>query len=296
VLKHFFKWMRNCEDGSPPEVRGIRKGKAPASRFPILPKDLFTADEKVLLIRSATNLRDRALIEVASESGRRIGELLTLHTGDVEFDGIGAKLFVNGKVGHDFARIISSSPALAIWLDNHPLRDDPDAPVWVGFGKSNKMKQLSQTAATAMLKKTARRAGIRKRRIHFYLFRHTRIDETQGLLTEAQQCMMFGWRFGSRMPAVYFKRYGKHIDDAQTIMNGVIPPKRESIQAAQPRTCMRCKMQNSQVAKFCNRCGGPFDLVMTAKVDEAKKAAEELLDEITADPAKIQKLRSLLSG
>ena len=294
VLKHFFKWLRNCEDVAPPEVRWIKKGHPPENRFPILPKDLLTSDEKLAMMKATLNPRDRALIEVCSESGRRVGEILTLHIRDVEFDEIGAKLFVNGKVGQDFARIISSAPALAIWLDNHPLRDDADAPVWIGLGKSNHLKQLSQAAAASLLKNVAKRAGIPKRRMHFYLFRHTRIDETQGVLTESQQCMMFGWRFGSRMPATYMKRYGKHIDDAQAIMNGMRPPKKETVTPIRPMQCRRCGLQNSPASKFCNRCGMVLGAENAIKIDESKRMVEELLNAIANDPTKLQKLRALL--
>jgi hypothetical protein len=143
------------------------------------------------------------------------------------------------------------------------------------------------------LKKLAKRAGIRKR-IHYYLFRHTRIDETQGILTEAQQCMMFGWRFGSRMPAVYMKRYGKHIDNAQAIMNGVEVPKKQSLEPLIAKTCFRCNNSNSPASKFCNVCGNALDMQTAIQVDESKQLVESLLTKITENPDKIQKLRRLL--
>lgn len=199
ILKHFYKWLKNWEDGSPPEVRWIKKSGNVENKGPILPKDLLTPEEKTALLNATQNMRDRAFLEILFESGRRPEEILTLHRRDVEFDEIGAKLFVNGKVGSDTVRIISSVSALSTWLEKHPLRKDQDFPLWVGFGYSNKLKQISHAAADSFLKKIARRAGVKKR-IFFYLFRHTRIDETQGILTEAPQCMMFGWKFGSRMP------------------------------------------------------------------------------------------------
>lgn len=294
VLKHFFKWLRNSEDVMPPEVRWIRKLHSPKSRKPIMPKDLLTNEEKLAMIKAALNPRDRALIEVFSESGRRLGEILTLHIRDVEFDEMGAKLLVNGKIGEDFARIISSAPSLAIWLDNHPLRDDPDAPVWIGFGRTNHLRQLSHSAARAILRNLANRAGIEGKRIHFYLFRYTRIDETQGVLTESQQCMMFGWRFGSRMPGTYFRRYGKHIDDAQAIMNGITPPKKESIRMLTTKECVRCKSENSPVAKFCNRCGNVLNVQTAIKMDEANKMVETIRERLENDPEITEQIAKLL--
>lgn len=294
ILKHFYKWFRNWEDGTPPEVRWIRRIKNPQSKKPILPKDLLTQDEKLSLIRATMNPRDRALLEVLFESGRRLGEILMLRLMDIEFDGMGAKLFVNGKTGQDFARIISAAPALAVWLDNHPKSDDPDSPVWIGLGWGNRLRQLSYGAAWSLLGKIAKRAGVKKR-IFYYLFRYTRVDETQGILTEPQQCMMFGWKFGSRMPAIYMKRYGKHIDDAQAIMNGVKPSPRAEVQVQRIKTCVRCNFQNSHASKFCNKCGMVLGMVTMTDMDQKKTMLDRLLYGIAAEPEKFEELRIALT-
>lgn len=292
ILKQFYRWLKNWEDGNPPEVRWIKRTRNPSNKKPVLPKDLLTPEEKMELLRAARNPRDRALLEVFFESGRRLGEILTLRIRDIEFDSLGAKLHINGKTGEDFARIISAAPALAIWLDMHPSRDCIDSPVWIGLGGPNRDKQLSYSAAWMLLTKIKERAGIKKR-VFYYLFRHTRIDETQGMLTEAQQCMMFGWKFGSRMPAIYMKRYAKHIDDAQMIMNGKTSPKvfRKTIQTKQ---CSRCNFVNSPVSILCNKCGCALDARTALEIDEKKNTLETLLYGISSDPAKFDQLREAL--
>jgi integrase/ribosomal protein L40E len=293
VLKHFYKWFRNWEDGSPPEVRWIKKTRSAENKKPILPQDLLTPEEKMALIRATQNPRDRALIEVCAESGRRVGEILTLHIKDVQFDSIGAKLFINGKVGEDFARIIASAPTLSCWLNQHPLRDNPDAPVWVGLGRSNKHKQITYPVAKEILKRLAKRAGIKKR-IFFYIFRHTRVDETQGILTEPQQCMMFGWKFGSQMPAIYMKRYGKHIDNAQSIMNGIKSIQKTETNLQKPSICARCNSQNSYSSKFCDKCGMLLDVSAVAEIDHKKMMLDRLLYGIVSEPEKFEELRGAL--
>lgn len=293
ILKHFYKWLRNWEDGSPPEVRWIKKSGNVENKRPIHPKDLLTTEEKAALLNAVLNQRDRAFLEVLMESGRRPEEILTLHSQDVEFDDIGAKLFVNGKVGRDTVRVISSSTALAMWLENHPLKKEADFPVWVGFGHSNKMKQLSHAAALALLKKIAKRAGLNKR-VFFYLFRHTRIDESQGLLTEPMQCMMFGWKFGSQMPATYFKRYGKHIDNAQILMNGKTPDQK-SLSVEKPKTCIICKTENSAASKFCSRCGKSLDIHFGVDLEDREMKIKEMLHALITDPKELENLRKYLA-
>lgn len=292
ILKHFYKWFRNWEEGSPPEVRWIKKTRDAENKNPILPKDLLTKDEKLALLRETQNPRDRALLEIFYESGRRMEEILTLRIKDIEFDSIGAKLFINGKMGSDFARIISSTSSLAVWLDVHPARDNPESPVWVGLDYRTRLRQMSYAAARTMLRKMAQRAKIKKR-VFFYLLRHTRIDETQGILTEPQQCMMFGWQFGSNMPKTYMKRYGKHIDAAQATMNGINVDKKENA-VKQTKSCFRCKLENSLVSKFCNRCGTLLDVETANKIDETKSKIEELLFGIASDPNKINQLKNAL--
>ena len=294
ILKHFYKWFRNWEDGMPPEVRWIKKTSSAQNKRPILPKDLLTPEEKDALLRATYNPRDRALFEILFESGRRLEEILTLHLRDIEFDTIGAKLYVDGKIGADFVRIIASAPSLAIWLDHHPARNHPDCPVWIGFGSTNLMNQIAYAAAVSILKKAAKRAGIKKR-VFYYLFRHTRVDETQGILTEPQQCMMFGWRFGSAMPATYMKRYGKHIDNAQSIMNGIKPQEKTVVVNSQPRKCSRCSLENSHTSKFCNRCGALLDASTSSDVDQKKTMLDKLLYGIAAEPQKFEELRVALT-
>lgn len=258
VLKHFYKWLRNWEDGTPPEVRWIKKTRGAENKRPILPKDLLTLEEKLALLKATRHPRDRALLEVLMESGRRLGEILTMHIGDIGFDEEGAILSIHGKIGSDFSKIISSAPALAVWLNQHPLRDDPHAPVWVDIVGKNRNRQMPYSGATTMLRNRAKEAGIKKR-IHFYLFRHTRIDESQGLLKESEQCNMFGWRYGSHMPATYMKRSIKHIGNAQRIMNGLVPGANPTAEQKSKR-CIRCSTVHSVASKFCMNCGMPLDL------------------------------------
>ena len=174
------------------------------------------------------------------------------------------------------------------------MQDDTESPVWIGLGKRNCLKQISYAAARAILKNIAERAGL-KRRIHYYLFRHTRVDETQGILTEAQQCMMFGWKFGSRMPATYMKRYGKHIDNAQAIMNGVNVSQTKPITTLQSQSCTFCKVQNSPVSKFCYNCGKLLEIKFGVEIEDREKKVRDLLHEIITDPRELEHLRKYLS-
>jgi integrase len=64
-------------------------------------------------------------------SGVRIGELLSLNIGHVQFDRYGAVVIVNGKAGMRRFRLISSVPDIQTWINMHPLRTDANAPPFV---------------------------------------------------------------------------------------------------------------------------------------------------------------------
>ena len=98
------------------------------------------------MVECATNLRDKALILVLYEPGCRIGEILSLRIRNVQSDEYGAVLIVSGKTGDRRVSIISSSPKLSLWIENHPLKEDLDAPLWVSFSTRNKHKNLSYAA------------------------------------------------------------------------------------------------------------------------------------------------------
>jgi len=216
-LKTFYQWLYGCERGQHPAlVKWIRAG----SNIPnsLKKSDMLTSEEIVRLANATTNLRDKALILVLAESGRRLGEILTLRIGDIEFDKMGVRLAVDGKMGQDYSRVISSSIHLAAWLRLHPASNNPQAPLWTRL-QSEQIQQMSYASARAMLQDCIKRVGITKR-VWFYLFRHSRGTYASTKLNSQQLCALMGWKQGSKMPSVYIHLAAEDIDEAQAILNG----------------------------------------------------------------------------
>lgn len=218
VLKTFYQWLYGYEWGQHPAlVKWIRSGyKIPNT---LKKSDLLTTDEITKLADAATNLRDKAFVVVLAESARRVGEILTLRIGDVQFDSMGAKFIVDGKMGRDHSRVIASAKQLAAWLDIHPARNDPEAPVWIRLDTKD-VRQMSYVSARAMLQDCIRRAGLSKR-VWFYLFRHSRGTFAATRLNSQQLCALMGWTQGSDMASVYVHLAAEDIDRAQAILNGI---------------------------------------------------------------------------
>ena len=119
------------------------------------------------------------------------------------------------------------------------------------------------------------------------------------VLTEDLQCQQFDWVFGSKQPAQYKKMFRVHGDDAQCILNGLKPSKLNQElkpELAKPKTCIRCKTQNSSASKFCNRCGYVLDVDTAIQIDQERKEYEDKLNALVKDPEKLKKLVLLLES
>lgn len=285
ILKVFFRWFRKTDE-YPDEVKWVR---TTVKNHKFLPEEVLTEDDVMKLIESATNLRDKAFILVLYESGCRIGEILTLRIRNVQFDDYGAILLVSGKTGDRRVRIIASAPKLAQWLENHPLKNNLDAPLWVVIGTRNRGAMLSYAAAKATLKKVAKKAGLKKR-IYPHLFRHSRATFLANFLTEAQLKQHFGWVQSSDMASVYVHLSGRDVDNTLLKLQGIKTDTQEREVALKTVLCQRCNEKNSPSSKFCMRCGSPIDLKAAIQLDETRAKADRLMSALIKDPEILDKL------
>jgi integrase/recombinase XerD len=268
-LKRYFQWLKKCERGTyPPEVSwiktGLSGGGGSMSRIKKLPEELLTPEEVEKIAQAATNPRDKAFVQVLYESGCRIGELLSLSIKHTSVDEYGCILIVKGKTGMRRVRIISSAPSLTQWLENHPQRDNPEAPLWIGLWTKNMGQKLDYSAVRVQLKKLALKAGIKKS-IHPHLFRHSRASFLANVMTESQMKEFFGWTQSSDMAATYVHLSGRDLDNVLLKASGLALPENEHGEARtskgfKVRLCPRCKERNSPAQIFCGRCGSPLTL------------------------------------
>jgi len=291
IFKIFFRWLKQTND-YPDEVSWITF-KIRNNR--LLPEEILTEEEVERLVISAYSIRDKAFILVLYESGCRIGELLSLSLKNVQFDEYGAKLIVDGKTGMRRVRIIFSAPKLALWIDNHPLRENPDAPLWITQSMNRRNKQLMYSSAKSMLKKVAKRSGIRKR-IYPHLFRHSRATHLANHLTESQLKHHLGWVQASKMASIYVHLSGRDVDQAFLNLQGI----KSDIAIDKPKitlqVCSRCEYKNSPTSKFCNKCGSPLNLEVALKLDEAREKADQVLSKLIKRPEVMEVLLNALEN
>ena len=290
-IKKFYKWLNGGED-YPEKVKWIKSAQKSKHR---LPEELLTEEDIEKMINAAEHPRDKALISLLYESGCRIGELMSLRMKHISFDEYGAKIIVDGKTGMRRIRIITSVPLLSVWLENHPKRGDPDAPLWIGIGSKRKNERIYYKNVHAIIKKLARRSGIKKR-VHPHIFRHSRATHLANHFTEAQMNQYFGWVQGSDMPSTYVHLSGRDIDGAILKMHGLEKENEIKKEIFSPKKCHRCEKMNPPSGKFCLRCGVPLDLETVMKVEEKRNEMDNIMTLLMKDLLKDPEIQARIDS
>ncbi|WP_259134898.1 site-specific integrase [Methanosalsum natronophilum] len=246
------------------------------------PEEVLTKTEVEAIIDTCNNPRDRALFALLYDSGCRIGELLSMRVKDVKFDQNGALVsFPEGKTGYRKNRVVFAASYLRVWVENHKLNTDPNAPLWLSRKtSSNEPQPLKYQGVALLLERLVKECGIEKR-VHLHLFRHTRASELANTLTEQQLKKQLGWTQGSSMAARYVHMNDRDLENAILKSSGVEVDEEGAEIGIRPIRCNRCKDLNPPNAKFCSKCGLPIDQGMS---EENIKNVNEVLDLLKQNP------------
>lgn len=276
TLKKFYKWLKGNNEEYPEEVRWL-KGTIKNSEVKLPSNgDLLTEEEVQKLIETTEHPRDKALISMIYESGGRIGEIGSLQIGNISFDKYGILITIErGKTGSRKLRLVSSTPYLATWLENHPLKDNKKAPLWINVGNTNHGKLLRYDSIRMQLKRLFEKTGIKKR-ANPHSFRHARASFMANHLTEFQMNQYFGWVQGSGMPSVYVHLSGRETDAAILELNGIKQEKAEKESLLRPKKCPRCDTINSHNSKLCSKCAAILDINTAIELEEERKEKERV--------------------
>jgi integrase len=160
TLIRFFKWLHYSDVYSPKRRNELAtserkpeciQGIAHLKRKEVScykPSDLWTQEDDRLFLKWATNKRDRCYHMMSRDTSCRPHELLALKLKDIVFKSVDkyqyAVVLVNGKTGNRSIPLIQSLPYVKDWLANHPSRNNPNSPIFVGLDKhSMGRKQLT---------------------------------------------------------------------------------------------------------------------------------------------------------
>lgn len=274
AVKRFYRWLAGDDGEIPENVKWIKKKRV--TNRQVKPDGLITESEMSLILENCKNPRDRALFSLLYDSGCRIGELMTLRNKDVDYDQYGAVLSVAGKTGYRKVRVVGNSISyLREWQNSHPHRKDENFWLFCGISDSTRDKAMTYDDLHSALKKTLRRAGI-KRRIYPHLFRHTRATILASRVTEAPLEAQMGWIHGSRMTQTYVHLSGRDQDKAILKAYGIEVQDDAPIESERPLNCPRCNEPNDRIARFCWKCGMILDKTLSdKKLQEEARVIEE---------------------
>jgi integrase/recombinase XerD len=249
-------------------------------------EEMLNVDEVNAMIDAANSLRDKALIACLYEGGFRIAELATARIKDVVFDTYGAILIVRGKTGLRRVRLISSVPHLSQWIEAHPLRDDRNAPLWIG---TTRHEVLKYDAIRGQLQKIAKRAGIKKN-VNPHNFRHSRASYLASHLTESQLEEYLGWQHGSVMPRTYVHLSGRDVDEQLRKLHGLDGEQKKDEPTV--KLCPFCKALNAIGQTVCHNCKRPLEM----KAEDVISLEDELAalkQQYAAQEEKIREIETL---
>jgi len=301
TIKKFFKWLilgdKENETKEYPElVKWIRIIVKRKDQPRVQASAILTTQEIEKLISVAFLPRDRAFISILYELGARISEVGNLRIKDFTRDEYSYIVDLSGKTGHRTPRIVISDPYVTEWLNSHPLRDNPEAPVWVFHDNStHTFKKLNYPGLRAIVLRLKEKAGIKKR-VYTHLFRHSRVTHllAKGLINEAQAKVYFGWTPDSKMLAEYSHLICGDANDAMLQINGI--KKKEETIVVQTKKCPRCQRINTPDAKFCVFCSSVLDEKEAFLQDKEKAVTDILLNMLLKDSEVQNRLSKILNG
>ncbi|MCK4455129.1 MAG: tyrosine-type recombinase/integrase [Thermoplasmata archaeon] len=286
-IKKFHRWLDGGEV-YPECVRWMRSRRT-KRRVPV---NYILSEKDILrLIEALEHPRDRAILAVLYDSALRASELADLKMQNVMRDQYGIALIlnpdgVNHKTGERRLRLISSVPYLDSWMELHPQKDDPEAPLWISLSKNRYGEGAGYKAVYYTVRNARKRAKF-KRKVTPHLLRHSRLTELAKILTEAELKVFAGWEAGSDMAAVYVHLSGEDVDRKLLEHAGKKPDEEKETQETSPlspRTCPRCEHENEATGRFCSNCSMALDIETAQTIERAKDQLIEKFKAILDDP------------
>ncbi|MFM8658480.1 MAG: tyrosine-type recombinase/integrase, partial [Candidatus Nitrosotenuis sp.] len=291
ILKLFVRWINTGQrlkvDNDLPDPESIRWIKLKKVRNNIAREDLLTEQDRTRLIHACKNQRDRAFIDVHLEAGTRPAEILSLSIKHVLVDDLGAIIKVDGKTGQRQIRIVRSVKHLTDWLNVHPFKDNPEAPLFLSI-RGKTPEKLSYISARGIIRSIATKANLQKR-VYLKLFRHSEITRaiTDLNFNEEMLKKRHGWTPDSKMASVYVHAVNEDANKAYLRGMGIEPKVEQKDQMF--KMCSSCNHRNNSDVDFCEFCSKPLELKRALEADRERNEKMKFLEDKFAELTKSMK-------
>jgi integrase/recombinase XerD len=289
ILTRFFKWLHypNVEDPKrrselsalekkPDCIIGIKQLKRKEISC-YKPTDLWTQEDDLLFLKWVTNKRDRCYHTMSRDLSARPHEILNLKIKDIVFKTVDkyqyAEVLVNGKTGSRHIPLIQSIPYIKEWLSNHPSRNNPNSPLFVGLGRNSMGKQLTINGLYGIYKDYKAKffpkllenttisneykeeiKGLIVKPFNPYIRRHSALTEKSTKLKSSTLNQHAGWTANSGMAQKYIHYFGNESSESLLEAYGIVTKSNITIDTLNPKICPNCNEGNTQDAKWCSKC------------------------------------------
>jgi integrase len=241
------------------------------------PTDLWTQEDDLLFLKWVTDKRDRCYHTMARDLSARPHEILSLKIKDIVFKTTGkvqyAEVLVNGKTGTRPIPLIQSIPYIKEWLSNHPSRNNPNSPVFIGLGRQSMGKQFTPGGLhnlydyykkeffpkllddpTISNEDKDKIKSLLGKPFNPYIRRHSALTEKSTKLKLHTLNQHAGWATNSNMAQKYIHYFGNESSDSLLEAYGVVTKDNVSFNTLNPKNCPNCYEGNTQDSKFCAKC------------------------------------------
>lgn len=140
-------------------------------RVPQRIKPAYADGEREVLKCTATNLRDKAMMEVLYSTAARIGEIIALNREDVDWNN--SSILIYGEKGKKERRVYLTGPAMYHLKQYINSRTDSNPALFVSLKAPN--ERLGKAGAESTIRKIGKSAGIHA---HPHKFRRSWITDS----------------------------------------------------------------------------------------------------------------------
>ena len=311
ILSKFFRWLYNQDEPdhkkreTPVCMKGIKQLiKKEISSYK--PSDIWTSKDHILFLKYCPEKRDKCYHAMALDTSARPHELLSLKIKDIKFrvstiDKQFAEIHIQeSKTIARTLPLINSLPYVKDWIDSHPMKNNPDAFLFVSLADSNFGEQLSENALYKLYTRKyqkgyfpklvtldstiseADKSWIRNlltKPWNPYIIRHSGLTEKSKEIPEYILKQYAGWSKRSEMPERYIHYFGNESLNTILEVHGVEKKKSDGQEnILKIKTCPHCNEPNKPDSQFCIKCKLVLSYDAYTQVLEKEKEKESEIE------------------